>query len=72
MVPLYPDMRVREYLAFRARLKGVPRARLAGRLEDVRARCSLESVFDRIIGQLSRGHWQRIAWPTAWCTNRGC
>ncbi len=59
-VPLYPEMRVREYLAFRARLKGVPRARLAGRLEDVHASCSLESVFDRIIGQLSRGHWQRI------------
>ena len=30
-VPLYPDMRVREYLTFRARLKGVPRNRLASR-----------------------------------------
>ncbi len=59
-VPLYPEMRVREYLSFRARLKGVPRARLPGRLEAVRTSCSLESVFDRIIGQLSRGHWQRI------------
>ncbi len=59
-VPLYPEMRVREYLSFRARLKGVPRTRLAGRLEAVRSMCGLEAVFNRIIGQLSRGHWQRI------------
>lgn len=59
-VPLYPEMRVREYLTFRARLKGVPRNRLASRLEAVRNSCGLESVFDTVIGRLSRGYRQRI------------
>src|SRR5262245_65241619 len=31
-VPLYPEMRVEEYLAYRAQLKGVPRAQRAGRI----------------------------------------
>ena len=60
-VPLYPEMRVREYLTFRARLKGVPRNRLASRLETVRNSCGLESVFDMVIGRLSRGYR-----PTDW------
>ncbi len=59
-VPLYPELRVDEYLTFRARLKGVPRRKLHNRLEDVKDMCGLEDVGRRIIGQLSRGYWQRV------------
>jgi ABC-2 type transport system ATP-binding protein len=59
-VPLYPEMRVREYLRFRARLKDVPRSRLRRAVAEVVARCRLEEVENRIIGQLSRGYRQRV------------
>jgi ABC-2 type transport system ATP-binding protein len=59
-VPLYPEMRVDEYLVFRARLKGVPRRKLWLRLADVKELCGLQDAGRRIIGQLSRGYWQRV------------
>ncbi|MEK7866195.1 MAG: ATP-binding cassette domain-containing protein [Planctomycetota bacterium] len=58
-VPLYTDMRVTEYLSFRAALKGVPRGKRKERLEYVLEKCSLLDVRDRIIGQLSKGYKQR-------------
>ncbi len=58
--PLHPDMRVREYLKFRARLKGLGRARSRQRVEAVMAQCGLEEVSKRIIGQLSKGYRQRV------------
>jgi ABC-2 type transport system ATP-binding protein len=59
-VPLYVEMRVREFLRFRARLKDVPRSRLRRAVGEVIDRCRLEEVEDRIIGQLSRGFRQRV------------
>jgi ABC-2 type transport system ATP-binding protein len=59
-VPLYPEMRVREFLRFRARLKDVPRSGLRRAIAEVVARCRLEEVENRIIGQLSRGFRQRV------------
>src|SRR3954463_8340107 len=59
-VPLYTEMRVREYLAYRARLKDVPRARRAAAIRDVVARCQLGDVEDRILGHLSKGYRQRV------------
>ncbi|MCA1808564.1 MAG: ABC transporter ATP-binding protein [Kiritimatiellia bacterium] len=59
-VPLYPEMRVREYLKFRARLKGVPRSRIRSRLTAVTELCDLQEVAGRIIGQLSQGNRQRV------------
>src|SRR3979409_259908 len=41
-VPLYNDMRVTEYLDYRAALKGVPHRRVAERVGDVKERCVLE------------------------------
>ncbi|MBN2716151.1 MAG: ATP-binding cassette domain-containing protein [Deltaproteobacteria bacterium] len=58
-VPLYPELRVREYLTYRAGLKGVPKKNRATAIEKVISRCHLESVQDRIIGQLSKGYRQR-------------
>jgi ABC-2 type transport system ATP-binding protein len=58
--PLHPEMRVREYLKFRARLKGLSRARSRQRVEAVIAQCGLEDVSKRIVGQLSKGYQQRV------------
>ncbi|MEI6634455.1 MAG: ATP-binding cassette domain-containing protein, partial [Chlamydiota bacterium] len=59
-VPLYPDMRVGEYLDYRARLKGVPRRARATRLKDVMEKTLVADVRHRIIGQLSKGYRQRV------------
>jgi ABC-2 type transport system ATP-binding protein len=59
-VPLYPEMRVNEYLRFRARLKDVPRSQRRRAIADVVSRCRLGEVENRIIGQLSRGFRQRV------------
>ena len=58
--PLYPEMRVREYLKFRARLKGLGRARSRQRVDAVIAQCGLADVNKRIIGHLSKGYRQRV------------
>src|SRR5262249_16931472 len=49
-VPLYPEMRVSEYLDFRARLKRVARANRRARLGEVVSRCGLAEVSERTIG----------------------
>lgn len=59
-VPLYGEMRVREFLRFRARLKDVPRSNLRRAIAEVISRCRLDEVENRIIGQLSRGFRQRV------------
>jgi ABC-2 type transport system ATP-binding protein len=59
-VPLYHEMRVREYLKYRSRLKDVPRRERRRAIGEVVMRCKLGEVEDRIIGQLSRGFRQRV------------
>ncbi len=58
--PLHTDMRVREYLKFRARLKGVMGARARDRVDVVLSQCGLEEVSGKLIGQLSKGYRQRV------------
>jgi len=58
--PLHRDMRVREYLKFRARLKGLSIARTRERMDMVIQLCGLGDVHRRIIGQLSKGFQQRV------------
>lgn len=58
--PLYPEMRVDEYLRFRARLKGVRGRAVRQRLEEVKSLCGIEDVGRRIIGHLSKGYRQRV------------
>jgi len=58
--PLHPDMRVREYLKFRARLKGLTRKKSRQRVDVVTEQCGLTEVSRRIIGQLSKGYRQRV------------
>lgn len=59
-VPLYTDMRVNEFLSFRARLKGVPGKRVKERVAEVKQLCSLNDVQNKIIGNLSKGYRQRV------------
>jgi ABC-2 type transport system ATP-binding protein len=59
-VPLYPEMRVDEYLTFRAKLRGVPRKDRPERLEYCMERCRIREVRRRLIGTLSKGYRQRV------------
>jgi len=58
--PLHEDMRVLEYLKFRARLKGLNRAESRDRVDDVMEQLSLTDVQHRMIGALSKGYRQRV------------
>ena len=58
--PLHPEMRVREYLKFRARLKGLSRKRSRERVDVVIQQCGLTEVSKKIIGHLSKGYRQRV------------
>ncbi len=58
--PLHLDMRVREYLKFRARLKGLGWRRSRERVDTVLEQCGLGGVSGRIVGQLSKGYRQRV------------
>ena len=59
-VPLYPELRVEEYLRFRADVEGVPRTDFPGRLDYVIERCMLLDVSRQVIGTLSKGYRQRV------------
>ncbi len=58
LVPLYPELRVREHLSFRAAIKGVT-AR-AAELERVMTATGLREVAATPVGRLSRGYRQRV------------
>jgi ABC-2 type transport system ATP-binding protein len=58
--PLYPELRVREYLDFRARLKRVPRAKRRSAVERAMERARLADMSETTIGHLSKGYRQRV------------
>lgn len=58
--PLYPEMRVSEYLHFRAGIKGLHGWQRRKRREYVLERCWLKDVRRQLIGTLSRGYRQRV------------
>jgi ABC-2 type transport system ATP-binding protein len=58
--PLYPELRVREYLDFRARLKRVPRGKHQASVERALERAHLRDVSETTIGHLSKGYRQRV------------
>jgi ABC-2 type transport system ATP-binding protein len=59
-VPLYPEMRVAEYLHYRAGLKKVGRGKRAAAIDRAIERCGIGDVTRRIVGQLSKGYRQRV------------
>lgn len=58
--PLYPDMTVREYLDFVARIKGVPAKDKKDRVTSVMARAHVADMADRHCAKLSKGYRQRV------------
>lgn len=58
--PLYQEMRVREYLHFRAGIKGLYGRQRRSRIDYVLGRCWLQDVHRQIIGTLSKGYRQRV------------
>lgn len=59
-VPLYPEMRVVEYLAFRSELKNVPRAKRRSYVDDAMTKAGVVDVATTLIGKLSKGYKQRV------------
>jgi len=59
-VPVYPDLRVEEYLRFRAKLKGVPRRNRKRFIDEALEATQTTDRRKQIIGTLSRGYRQRV------------
>jgi ABC-2 type transport system ATP-binding protein len=59
-VPLYDDMRVREYLKFRANLKGLSGRAARNNINEITETCGLTHMRKRMIKTLSKGHRQRV------------
>ena len=58
--PLYNDMTVKEYLNFICDLKGVEKARRKNMLDNIVSMVKISDVYDRLIGNLSKGYKQRV------------
>ena len=58
--PLYPDMTVREYLTFIARINGLAASERQARIDLAMERTSVGDVADRHCGKLSKGYRQRV------------
>jgi ABC-2 type transport system ATP-binding protein len=58
--PLHREMRVRDYLKFRARLKGLSGSAARGRVDVVMEQCGVADVGKRVIAHLSKGYQQRV------------
>src|SRR5215469_18216812 len=59
-IPLYTEMRVEEYLSYRAKLKGVDRRQRPQRIGYCLERCKVRDVERRLVGTLSKGYRQRV------------
>jgi ABC-2 type transport system ATP-binding protein len=67
--PLYPDMTVREYLTFVARIKGVPGREVASRVGEAMQKTRVTDVAGRHCAKLSKGYRQRVGLAQAMLHN---
>ncbi len=67
--PLYPEMRVREYLQFRGKLRGLTSSERTVAIKRASQRCWLGEFINRPIGQLSKGMRQRVGLADAMMHN---
>jgi ABC-2 type transport system ATP-binding protein len=58
--PLYPDMEVRTFLDFVARIKGVAPKDRKSKVDDAMEKCRVGDVRGTLIGKLSKGYRQRV------------
>jgi ABC-2 type transport system ATP-binding protein len=68
-VPIYPDLRVEEYLRYRAALKGVARRLRRPAVERAMERCGVVEVRKKLVGHVSRGYRQRVGLADALVAN---
>ncbi|HTX86609.1 MAG TPA: ATP-binding cassette domain-containing protein, partial [Candidatus Nanoarchaeia archaeon] len=59
-VPLYEDMKVREYLKFVAEMRGFSGEKLKARIAESAQSCGVTNVMDKLIDELSKGYRQRV------------
>ena len=59
--PLHPEMQVRDFISYAAKLHKVPSANIAARVDKTLDRLSLGEVQKRLVGNLSKGFRQRVA-----------
>ena len=59
--PLHREMKVREFVDYVARLRGLKSAARKQAVERVLEDCDVADVSDRVIGNLSKGYRQRVA-----------
>src|SRR5687768_4780569 len=69
--PLYPELRVREYLDFRAALKQVPARERKKAVERALELGKIADVAETLIGHLSKGYRQRVALADALVSKPG-
>jgi len=60
IVPVYPEMTVREYLRFVAEISGIEKKKINSAVNRVVERAHLEAVFPRLVKNISRGYRQRL------------
>lgn len=63
--PVYPDMRVREYLSFCAGLKRIPVGKKSDEIKRVMDLLKITDVRDKLIKNLSKGYKQRVGFAQA-------
>ena len=63
--PVYPDMKVKEYLSFCAGLKRVPRGERKAEMERVMKLLKIKDVEGKLIRNLSKGYKQRVGFAQA-------
>lgn len=60
ILPLYPEMEVRDYLTFVGRARGLSHGQLNQRLDWVVDRCGLKPMYRKLARELSKGYRQRV------------
>ncbi len=63
--PLYPEMRVIDYLRYRTRLFAMPRSGRSSAIQHAMERCKVDDMARRRIGALSKGYRQRVGLAAA-------
>lgn len=63
--PVYPDMKVNEYLKFCAELKKIPASLRKEQIDSAIERLKLQDVSKRLIKNLSKGYRQRVGFAQA-------
>lgn len=63
--PVYPDMKVKEYLKFAAGIKGIKGAEKKTQVEEAMEKLKIKDMENRLIRNLSKGYKQRVGFAQA-------